>query len=317
MTPALEGFLHTHHFAITTAEAASIGISREVLRLLVARKVLTRVGRGAYVQTSALDREAHDAGRHVLRVHALVRSRPEDWAASHLSAALLWGLPVPQVPLDRLHVCHARPVGTSRRRSDYSVHLCPGEQRITRLEGLPVVAATTAVVGTALQVPHGPAVAAMDAALHRGLVSPADLLEQLDTRAHVPGILGARLAVARADGRSESPGESLLRLILLDLGLTVIPQHVVRDGDVVVARVDFYLPELGVVLEFDGRLKYAGHEGRQALAAEKHREDRIRALGYGVGRLTWDCLTQPAVVSGVVARAARSASPHLIAARAS
>lgn len=72
-----------------------------------------------------------------------------------------------------------------------------------------------------------------------------------------------------------------------------------------------------MVLEFDGRLKYDGHEGRDALVAEKIREDRIRSLGYGVGRLTWGSLRQPVAVSRVVADAARAARPHVIAARAS
>lgn len=317
MNPALEGFLRTQHFGITTAEAARIGINREVLRLLVQRKILTRVARGVYVQTSALEQAAHAADRHVLRARPLLRSRPADRAASHLTATLLWDLPVPEVDLTRLHVCHAQPVGTSRRRAAYTVHLCPGSERIVVHEGLQVVAPATALVGTAMQVATGPAVAAIDAGLQRRLVTRTELEAELDRAARVPQVVAARLAVGRADGRSESPGESLLRLILVDLGLTVIPQYPVRDGDVVIARVDFYLPELGVVLEFDGRLKYDGHEGRDALVAEKIREDRIRSLGYGVGRLTWGSLRQPVAVSRVVADAARAARPHVIAARAS
>ena len=42
-------------------------------------------------------------------------------------------------------------------------------------------------------------------------------------------------------------------------------------------------------------MKYADASGRDALAAEKSREDRLRALGYEFVRLTAD-LSRPATV---------------------
>jgi very-short-patch-repair endonuclease len=56
--------------------------------------------------------------------------------------------------------------------------------------------------------------------------------------------------------------------------------------------VDFLVDER-VVIEFDGLVKYDGHEGQAALAAEKRREDRLRAAGYEVIRLTWADLDHP------------------------
>ncbi|WP_158068556.1 hypothetical protein [Serinicoccus sp. CUA-874] len=48
------------------------------------------------------------------------------------------------------------------------------------------------------------------------------------------GIGGARAAIRLADASSESPGETLLRLLLADLGLVVVPQYrIVDDGRVV------------------------------------------------------------------------------------
>lgn len=312
MHPTLDAFLRTHHHAITTAEAASIGLNREVVRGLVQRGVLTRVARGAYVQTSVLIGAEHEDEKHRLRARALLRSRPEAWAASHQTAVLLWGLPLPQAPLARLHVCHTRPTGTSRRRETYSVHLCPRPAEFRQVDTLLVQPPAAALVGAALQTPRASAVAAIDAALRLELVTATELDRALADAARVPRVAGARLAVALADGRSESPGESLLRLVLADLGFTAVPQYLIRDGEVVIARVDFYLPTLGVVLEFDGRLKYAGGQGARALTSEKTREDRIRALGYGVGRVTWGDLRQPEAVRRCVLTAARSARPELL-----
>jgi hypothetical protein len=51
-----------------------------------------------------------------------------------------------------------------------------------------------------------------------------------------------------------------------------------------------------VVVEFDGAVKYAGDGGTAALLAEKAREDRLRALGHEVARITWDGLLRPELV---------------------
>ena len=109
-----------------------------------------------------------------------------------------------------------------------------------------------------------------------------------------------------ADPSAESPGETLLRVLLLELGVDVVPQYFIMDGSVVVARVDFYLPSLRVVVEFDGLVKYDGRDGKEALAAEKRREERIRGLGYGVARVVWADLFIPGRVAALVRAAAQT-----------
>ena len=64
--------------------------------------------------------------------------------------------------------------------------------------------------------------------------------------------------------------------------------------------VDFAIVGTRVLVEFDGRSKY-GAVGD--LWAEKQREDRIRALGYEVVRLTWADLRDPDRVARLVAAA--------------
>lgn len=51
-----------------------------------------------------------------------------------------------------------------------------------------------------------------------------------------------------------------------------------------------------IIIEFDGLMNYADAGGRAALAAEKSREDRLRARGYEFFRLTWADLSRPASV---------------------
>lgn len=75
----------------------------------------------------------------------------------------------------------------------------------------------------------------------------------------------AARAVEFGDGRAESVGESWLRVALADFGLPApLPQAEIRDErGVLVARVDFLFEQYGVIVEFDGAVKY-GERGRAA-----------------------------------------------------
>ena len=125
---------------------------------------------------------------------------------------------------------------------------------------------------------------------------------------HTPGLAAATFVVAHASASAESAAESRARLELVALGHRVVPQFTIVESDgSFVARVDFLLPDLGVVVEVDGAVKYDGVEGRAALVREKGREDRIRRLGYGVARLVWADLGHPERIARVVEQAARAA----------
>ncbi len=109
------------------------------------------------------------------------------------------------------------------------------------------------------------------------------------------------------DEAAESVGESRTRLILQDLGLAYESQHWITDAaGHAVARVDFLVE--GVVLEFDGRVKYRaeGDLAGEVVWLEKRREDAIRGLGHPVERVIWDDLDRPGLL-GARIRAARPA----------
>jgi len=168
--------------------------------------------------------------------------------------------------------------------------------------GVLVVNPALAVIQTASCEGLRAGLIAADAALARGLVTTGDLAGALASS----GLAGepAR-AVAMADGRSESPGESWSRLVFAGLALPAPElQAEIRDaGGRLLGRVDFLFRERRVIVEFDGRVKYEGADGRDALFREKRREDALRSLGYQVVRLTWRDLSDPALVSRLVKEA--------------
>ena len=125
-----------------------------------------------------------------------------------------------------------------------------------------------------------------------------------------PGVEMARTVLGHADGRSESPLETLGRLLITGNGLPAPELQVpIADATGVFAYADLGWPELRVVVEFDGLLKYDGSDP-QALRREKLRQERIEAAGWIVVRLTWrdvvhDSTRSLARVRAALARAMR------------
>ncbi|NQX28709.1 hypothetical protein HQQ81_15280 [Microbacteriaceae bacterium VKM Ac-2854] len=154
------------------------------------------------------------------------------------------------------------------------------------------------------------AVMVMDAALHRGFMTAAELADRIaSARPHRGGRTLSR-AGRFADAASESPGESLSRVRIHQLGLPPPRLQVVRhrpDGSR--ERPDFDWPDHRVVGEFDGKEKYLKPEylGRmspgEAVYAEKRREDRLRRDGDEVARWGWGELMRPELLSGILLEA--------------
>ena len=91
------------------------------------------------------------------------------------------------------------------------------------------------------------------------------------------------------------------------VGIEVIPQVEVRDGrGWLVGRVDFVVRGTKLIIEVDGKVKYATGDP-EVLWREKKREDALRALGYTVVRITWSDLERPGAVVAKVRAALRAA----------
>jgi hypothetical protein len=137
------------------------------------------------------------------------------------------------------------------------------------------------------------------------------MLQLLDVVEFWPGSPTARAAMGFCTGDAESVGESRLRVLIHNYGLPVpLLQFRFVDANGFVARVDFYFPGERTVVEFDGLVKYSGGSPT-VLVEEKFREDRLRALGVEVVRITWADLDRPGSVVARIrqafTRAARTA----------
>lgn len=300
------------------ADLLAEGWGDDELRALLRRGRLVRVGPGADLRGDLAD-GLDAAGRHLAAARAALERLSDDAVLSHATAALVHGLPTWGLRLGAVQV--TRPLdGGGRARGPVRVRtarLAPSE--VVEVHGLRVTSPARTVVDVLREAAFEAGVVVADAALHRGLVTPAVLAEAVATATRRPGAGRARRVVAFADGRSESVGESRSRVVLAHAGLAAPDlQTVVLDRGRFVARTDFLWPERGTVGEFDGLVKYAGGTtGRPPSAvvtAEKLREDALRDLGLEVARWTWADLRDPAGVRRRVertfGRAAARRTPH-------
>ncbi len=272
---------------------------------MVRRGELRRLQRGTYAHAPA-ELPSDAVARHRLAVLATIPGLRSPAVVSHLSAAVLHGLPVWGVPLDRVHVTRHPPAsGSGSRRLHQHVGRVPDEH-LTLVDGLTATSFPRTVVDVARSAPFESAVVVADRALRTGGTTREDLVGCIADMGRVPGIRAAARVVDFADPLSESVGESRSRVLIHRLGLTAPDLQVRvrrRDGSVM-ARCDFGWEEHRTVGEFDGRAEYGrllrpGQEPGEVV----FREDELRDHRWQVARWTWDDLDRPRVVGDRLLRA--------------
>ncbi len=291
---------------LSFADLAELGWTDQTIRRAVASGRLTRLSRGWFAVGLPTDPTAE----HLVRLRAVERAFQETAVASHHSELLRLGLPAYAADLSVVHLCRSDPTKQGRRRRGVMVHSPVPAAAIEDRRLLPAVAVAQHAVAVGAQG----GLAAADAGLRTGLLTAEGLDDAF-------GLVGAhrdipmlRALMRFADARSESVGESRLRLIVHLMRLEVIPQFEVRDGSFV-ARADLGLRDHPVLLKFDGFVKYrraaatdGWRAGRDELVAEKVREDRLRALGFTVVRVTWHELDDPDQVAKTIRAAIKRAT---------
>jgi very-short-patch-repair endonuclease len=260
-----------------------------------------RLRRGAYLAPS----EGGAAPAHVerrrlalARIRAVhVELRSPVWF-SHTSAALLHGCDLVTAS-DQVHlVQRSRP----HTHGDARVVRHHGEvQEVDRSEiaGIPVTGLARTVVDCAGLLPREDGLVVADSALRLG-ADRARVEELLAERAGRRGVARARDVLALADGRAESPGETLTRWHLHRHGVERPELQVPVVTPLGAFRADLGWPEARLLLEFDGYVKYSGGGARAAadtVFAEKRRQDALEEAGWRVLRATWPDLRAPATLA--------------------
>lgn len=235
----------------TVAMAAEAGLGRHVVARLLDEGLVRRLCRGVYVASPVPD-------SLLLRAQALALVVPEHAAVTDWTACWLWtGLLPPNQHLEVPPVCFFRFPGRGRLRKS----LCRSGERTFLPRDLDEVAGVT--VTNALRTAwdlgrlerRDGAIVALDGLCRGGGVDREELLGGIGRFRGQRGVVQLRALAPLADGRAESPGESVLRLRWLDQPSLPRPEpQVVITGAEgrEAARIDLGVPELKFGLEYDG-----------------------------------------------------------------
>lgn len=304
--------LTAHGGVVTARQLREAGLSTGQIASLVAGGTLLRLRRDVLVDAARWARTP-PWERHALRARGTVASldprATKALALSHHSALALHGVSLYGVD-DDVHLVRIGE-GRGHRSRGLQIHAPVAEEHVTDAFGRKSVRPAVAVmqVAACFGIPSG--LVAADSAVREGLCSRQDLSDLLGWSALRAAPAATRIVAERANGLHESAGESRCAWLFHVLGLPPAkPQVTIRTpAGEFVARVDFFIAEHRLVIEFDGMAKYTD---QQVVRREKVREDRLRALGLRVVRLTWADLDHPDVVrrkiESAIARSATTAS---------
>lgn len=295
MRPNLRAVASANGGIFRRRDALAIGYTEREMKTLTGHGgdwVVVR--RGVYAER-VLWESCDEDGRYLLKVRAVALTGTRAAVISHSSSAVVHGMPMRPRWRELAHV--SRPGVTGGRTENGVKHHLAGFD-VTDLKtvaGLQVMNLARTAVDIGRESGYEDGVVASDAALRMG-ATHADLNRAIARMTNWPAITGARAAISVADGGAATMGESLMRLLVLELNIGVPQtQFEVRDGRryaVADLRVGRHL------FEFDGKIKYLGRERggvadrpvEEIVWDEKRREDWFRSLGFGVSRVIWSNL---------------------------
>ncbi|WP_156786225.1 DUF559 domain-containing protein [Microterricola viridarii] len=211
---------------------------------------------------------------------------------SHLTAARLWGapLPVPFTAGEPLHISVSAPQRPPQTRGIISHQLPATGLAPIRRFGLPVTdPAASWVTLAAVLAPEELVVVGDHLVLDPQQRDPGDprpftSITELAARLELyrgRAKRAALRALARVRVGAESRPETLLRLLLLDAGLPEpLLNHAVRDRlGLLIGRVDMAYPEWRVIVEYDGDQH---RTSTRQYERDQTRLDALRRAGWAV-----------------------------------
>jgi very-short-patch-repair endonuclease len=243
------------HAVVTRAQLLELGFSPAAIRHRLATGRLHRVFQGVY----AVGRP--DLTQHGRWMAAVLASGPEA-VLSHASAAALWELRAMkgrgiEVSVPSHRVPRSRPGIRVHRRADLGT--------AATKEGIPLTSPLLTLVDLAARLDRKQLEAAINEADKRDLIDPETLRACLVGAVPRPGVRALKEVLDRATFTlTDSELERRFLSIARTAGLSQ-PQTQVWVGGF---RVDFFWPDLGLVVETDG-LRYHRTPAEQA-------KDRLR-----------------------------------------
>jgi len=257
----LWGLAERQHGVVARSQLLSLGLSPDAIRHRIARGRLHPLWRGVYAVGR---REVDQHGRWM----AAVLSCGPTALLSHRSAGALWGI---LRPTSLLEV--TIPAGFLRRRPGIRVHrrswLRP-ENRCS-VAGIPVTDLVSTLIDVAACVSSSHLERAVNEADRLDLIDPEALRVAIDPLSRRPGLAHLRTLLDRHTF-TDSGLERRFLALARAAGLPAPETQAWVSG----FRVDFFWPELGLVVETDG-LRY--HRTPAQQVSDRRRDQAHTAAG--------------------------------------
>jgi very-short-patch-repair endonuclease len=259
------------HGVVSRRDLVALGYSIPAIEHRIAIGRLHPIERGVYA-----------VGRPTVTLRgrwmAAVLACGDKAALSHRSAAALWG--IGKEPGDLVEVSVRRRTALRRRRIRTRSRPTLPAVDVTRHDGIPLTTPSRTLLDLATLLAPSALERAVNDADKRNLADPEALREFVSARAGQPGAAPLRSLLDRHSFRlSDSELEILFRAIAADAGLSPPRTKAIVGG----FEVDFFWPELGLIVETDG-LTY--HRTPSAQARDRLRDQTHTAAGLTTLRFT-------------------------------
>lgn len=283
------------HGVITHADLLGLGFSRKAIRHRLATGRLQPVARGVYTVGWPL-RDRKQGWMAAVRVCG------EGAVLSHGSAAALWGIgPEGTGPVDisiRRHGGASRPGIRARARPRLP------ERDVTERHGIPVTTPVRTLIDQATELAPNRLERMINEADKHDVIDPEALRKALDDYAGERGVKPLRTLLDRLTFRlSDTELEVLFRPIAAQAGLPIpLTKQMVNDFE-----VDFYWPDLGLVIETDGWRYHRtpSAQTRDALRDQTHTATGLTPLRFSHYQVKYE----PRHVRDVLSRTAANLRP--------
>jgi len=280
--------------------ALRLGIDPRAVTLLLRSGAARRVRHGAYALARTYDR-LDAVGQFTVRCCAVADKLGPRAVLCGAASLAVRGRPLVEVDLTYVDV--VRLDGNNGRREAGVRHrdFVLEDSDLVEVDGRLVTSEARAIWEAGVKVSPRSSLVLMDDALHRASVTRDELARIGERFAAWEGAQKPRLALALADGRAETPGESVTRWMFHVLRLPMPElQYVVRDAATgrSLGRTDFVWLDYRTLGEFDGKIKYArafveDKEPADVVMDEKTRERGMCRQRFGMLRFIWSGVWRP------------------------
>ena len=246
--------------------AGQFGLRDEEVTALVKTGRLRQVLRGVYLDAQVPDDLASRAACLALRL-------PPSAVVARLSAAWLYGVDgraPDQLALPPPVECVVPPGRQPLRRPGVRCYTASLADDCTEIGGVPVTTPLRTALDLLRWLPPHMGLAVADALAGAGLVTRGDLVERTMAAPRLRGIGRARYLADLVEPRTESFGESWLRLRIVDAGFPrpTVQIEVFDARGLCVYRLDLGWEDRRVAIEYDGEAYHS--------SPEQVRHDRLR-----------------------------------------